>query len=251
MLLKVSRSAEDPSEMEVIQYIDRGLICTDIENPDIQGVWNDEQERQRKAGLDDTSIKNYIMLTCNEKPGDWDILAVYFPELHSEYVFQDVDGVAQWYFQPRAGFNPHKDLPAGLNIVRHKFFQRSLVPVRQSIFDSISALLKFGTEFLYCPDLLRDPTAIHYNLKIRLNANLFVPNSARIDPNAYTRHRICSNVKFRHVIDTLCGPSESRPPTQTGLRIISPLYTAEETPVPTGQQEQGEHQHMQPDIAAG
>lgn len=214
-----------------------------MENPTIQGVWDNEQERQRVSGLEDT-VKNYIIWTCHRPPSDRDILSVYFPEYHCEYVFQDANGVSQWYFEPRTDFDPRKDLPAGFNMLRHKFFRRSLIPVRQSIFDSLSALLKFGKPFSHRPEM-KQKEIFYYNLKIRINDNFLISSSAGVDPDAHTRHRICKNVKFHHIINLLCGPSQSRPPAQTGLRLVSVTRTAVEISAPaTGQQEQEENQQM-------
>lgn len=235
VVLKIFRSTEDPSKMTVIECLDRARVCIDMDNPYVQGVWDDEQERQRAAGEDNTSVKNYIMFSCNKERDDWDFMAVYFPEHHCEYVFRDADGVAQWYFQPRTGFDPDRDLPAGFNIIRHKFFQTSLVPVRQSLFDSLSALLKFVTVALDWPDETQGGADVRYTLDIRLNGDFLIENSARIDPDAHTRHHIRGGASLRHIINILCGPSHSRPPTRVGLRLISFVRTAAKRPAPTGQ----------------
>lgn len=228
VVLKVFTSAENPSKMKVIECHSRARICVDMENPYIQEVWNVEQERQRVAGSNDTSIKNYIMFSCNQEREDWDFMAVYFPESHCEYIFRDADGVAQWYFQPRTGFNPDNDLPVGSDFIRHKFFQTSLVPVRQSLFNSLSALLKFVTVALSWPDEKRGGADIRYNLEIRLNDNHLIEKPKRIDPDAHTKHHIRGGTDLRHISNILCGPSNLRPPTKIGLRLMSIVPTINE-----------------------
>lgn len=225
VVLKVFTSAEDPSKMKVIECLNRSRICVDMDNPYIQEVWDVEQERQSAAGSNNTAIKNYIMFSCNKERDDWDFMVVYFPESHCEYSFRDADGIAQWYFQPRTGFNPKNDLPAGFDIIRHKFFQTSLVPVRQSLFDSLSALLKFVTVALSWPDERKGGADIRYNLEIRLNGNYLIEKPARIDPDAHTKHYIRGGTNLRHISNILCGPSSSRPTTKIALRLMSTVRT--------------------------
>lgn len=225
VVLKVFTSAANPSKMKVIECHKRARICVDMKNTHIQEVWDVEQERQRVAGLNDTSIKNYIMFSCNYERDDWDFMSVYFPETHCEYIFRDADGVAQWYFQPRTGFNPDNDLPVGSDYIRHKFFQTSLVPVRQSLFNSLSALLKFVTVALSWPDERRGGADIRYNLEIRLNDHHLVERPERIDPDAHTKHYIRGGTDLRHISDILCGHPGLRPPTKIGLRLMSIVPT--------------------------
>lgn len=204
-----------------------------MENPTIQGIWDNEKERQRVAGLEDT-VENYIMFTCHRPPSDRDILSVYFPEYHCEYVYQNVNGVSQWYFEPRTDFDPSTDLPVGFHALRHKFFRSSLIPVPRSIFDSLSALLKFGKPASHDPKIMK--MISYYHLKIRINDNFLISSSDGVHPDAHTRHRIRKRVAFRHVIDLLCGSPCSRPPAQTGLHVISVVRTPVEISKPAAGQ---------------
>lgn len=202
MRIRVRIRDSNPSEYDIYQVLAQNNEVLDIS---YQEAWDLEMSRQIDSGLSKRAFQVYLQYPPPETHGGnaRDILTVEFPNTRSSYVFQTVRGVAQWYFVPLAGFNSKHDLPAGLKLKRHRFFETLLAPITTSMFNGLAALLCFRNDDPSCDNT--KPKHKHYILKILVDAMGQAPEEPFPTIGTHTMHYVCGTVDFAWLICVLCG----------------------------------------------